>query len=288
MNPMNDDAALLRRFVEERSEAAFAELVQRYVNLVYRASLRRTGGDLHPSADVTQIVFTALAGNARRLSPDTVLGAWLHTATRNAAQKVMISEQRRRTRERAYAMETSSENVRADPDWEQVRPVLDNAIDELPALDRTSLVLRFFERRTYSEIGAVLQIPEDAARVRTDRALDKLRTRLSRHGVTSTATALSIVISSEPLIAAPAGLAASLTVHSLAAAGSGIALSALTSFMTTKIITTAGISAVVAFWAGSYFGFSKHPEFPPSIPEANGKLANIISIRESTPCRQRR
>ncbi len=259
---MNDDAALLRRFVVERSEAAFAELVQRYVNLVYRAALRRTGGDLHPSADVTQIVFTALAGNARRLSPDTVLGAWLHTATREA---------------RAYAMETSSENVRADPDWEQVRPVLDEAIDELPALDRTSLVLRFFECRTYSEIGAVLQISEDAARVRTDRALDKLRTRLSRNGVTSTATALSIVISSEPLIAAPAGLAASLTVHSLAAAGSGIALSALTSFMTTKIITTVGISAVVAFWAGSYFGFSKHPEFPPSIPEANGKLADLIS-----------
>src|SRR5882724_10348135 len=103
---MNDDATLLRQYTENGSEAAFAEIVRRYVDLVYGAAMRRTGSDAHLSNDVAQQVFTSLARTANRLSPDTVLGAWLHTATRNAAIKLMISEQRRRVREtQALALE---------------------------------------------------------------------------------------------------------------------------------------------------------------------------------------
>src|SRR5687768_13776193 len=103
---MNDDAILLRHYVKEGSEEAFTELVRRYVDLVYAGAMRRTQGDAHLSADVVQHVFTSLARNAGRLSSDTVLGAWLHTATRNAALKLMIHEQRRRVREtEALALE---------------------------------------------------------------------------------------------------------------------------------------------------------------------------------------
>ena len=65
---MNDDATLLRRFVEQDSEAAFTELVQRHLDLVYGAALRRTGGDAHAAADVAQQVFAALARQARSVS----------------------------------------------------------------------------------------------------------------------------------------------------------------------------------------------------------------------------
>src|SRR5580692_4660613 len=96
---MNDDATLLRRYAEDRSEAAFTELVKRHLDLVYSAALRRTGGDPHRAADVAQQVFGALARDARRLSRHSVLQAWLHTATRNASLNLMISEHRRKTRE---------------------------------------------------------------------------------------------------------------------------------------------------------------------------------------------
>ena len=98
---MNDDAALLRRYYEEGSDTAFTELVRRHVDLVYRAALRRTDGDTHRAADVAQQVFTTLAREARQLSRHAVLGAWLHTARRNAALNLMISEQRRKARELA-------------------------------------------------------------------------------------------------------------------------------------------------------------------------------------------
>src|SRR5688572_25340527 len=115
---MHDDAVLLRRYVEEDSEAAFGELVRRHVDLVYGAAMRRTGGDPHLSADVAQQVFIALARHAPRLAHDTVLGAWLHTATRNAALKLMISEKRRRVREtQAHALDAIQSAGGENPDW---------------------------------------------------------------------------------------------------------------------------------------------------------------------------
>ena len=96
---MNDDATLLRSYADDRSEAAFTELVHRHLDLVYNAALRRTGGDPHLAADVAQQVFVAAARHARRLSRHSVLPAWLHTATRNASFNLMKSERRRKARE---------------------------------------------------------------------------------------------------------------------------------------------------------------------------------------------
>ena len=144
---MNDDAALLREYAHEGSEAAFTELVRRYVDLVYGAALRRTG-DAYGADDVTQQVFITLARNSRRLERHTVLSAWLHTATRNAAINFMLSERRRKTRE-LEALDLSPE-TNTKSDWDRLRPVLDSAIDELSRSDRDAVILRFLERR---EIG---------------------------------------------------------------------------------------------------------------------------------------
>ncbi len=77
MHETNHDAALLRRWADEKSEAAFTALVGRHLDLVYAAALRRLGGDAHAAADVAQQVFTTLARDASRLAQHTVLTAWL-------------------------------------------------------------------------------------------------------------------------------------------------------------------------------------------------------------------
>ncbi|MBP6507031.1 MAG: RNA polymerase sigma factor [Opitutaceae bacterium] len=270
---MNDDAALLRRYAEEGSEAAFAELVHRHVDLVYGAALRRTGGDAHRAHDVAQQVFITLARDARKLSRHAVLAAWLHTATRNAALNLMISEQRRQTREaEAVALEAAA-NTGADPEWDRLRPLLDTAIDELPEADRAAVVLRFLEKRPFAEVGSLLQVSEDAARMRTDRALDKLRAALSRRGVTSTSAALGLIMTGQALAEAPAGLAATLTAQSLAA-GVGI----FATLMTTKIITTAVLTALVAFGAGTYVGLNHETATPPPVVSDQSQL--IASLRK--------
>ena len=274
VNPMNDDAALLRRYVEQDSESAFTELVRRHTDLVYGAALRRTNGDAHLAADVSQQVFTALARNARKLFGHTVLAAWLHAATRNAALNMIISEQRRKARE-TETMHAGMITPETAPDWEQLRPLLDGAIDELTEADRGAVVLRFLEKRPFAEIGRALGISEDAARMRTERALEKLRGGLSRRGITSTATALGLLVMSQPIIAAPVGLALTLATESLAAAGIGF----FATLMTTKIITTIVLTALVAFGAGNYVGTNQAPAVPPAsvetAPDLSGQVASL-------------
>src|SRR5271170_3051586 len=79
---MSDDAELLRRYATERSEAAFAELVRRHVDLVYSAALRMVYGDAHCAQDLSQQVFCELARQAARLARHPSLAAWLYTTTR--------------------------------------------------------------------------------------------------------------------------------------------------------------------------------------------------------------
>jgi hypothetical protein len=46
------DADLLRRYAEEKSEAAFAGLVKRHIDLVYSTAPRSLAGDTHLAQDV--------------------------------------------------------------------------------------------------------------------------------------------------------------------------------------------------------------------------------------------
>lgn len=280
---MNDDAALLRRYADEGSESAFAELVRRHVDLVYGAALRRTGGDPHRAADVAQQVFTTLARRARKLSRHAMLVAWLHTATRNAALNLMISEQRRQAREHeAMRLDALTAGAASDPDWDRLRPVLDAAIDELPEPDRAAVILRFLEHRAFAEIGAALHISADAARMRTDRALEKLRVGLGRRGVTSTAAALGAIVAGQPLVSAPAGLAATVTSTALAATGAGLLASAFTFSMSIKTITTTVLAALLAFGLGTYVGLKRNEAPTSAMPTVNPpqEAGLVASLRQ--------
>ena len=173
---MLDDRQLLRRYADG-SEAAFGELVARYVNLVYSAALRRARGDWRLAQDAAQLVFTDLARKARSLPKGVVLAGWLHRATRYAAAQLLRTERRRQAREQeAVAMKALE--FKSTRDWEQIRPLLDEALDRLNCTDRDASLLRFFEQRSLAEVGRALGSNEDAARKRVSRALERLRALL--------------------------------------------------------------------------------------------------------------
>src|SRR5947207_2000438 len=159
-----NDSELLQRYSESRCEAAFTELVQRYMDLVYSAALRQVGGDTQLAQDVAQGVFIDLARKAASLSSRTVLTGWLYTSTRFAAAKVVRTEQRRHAREQeAYSMQ--DQQSESEPQWEQVQPVIDAAMHELNEGDRNAVLLRYFEGRALADVGAKLGLSEDAARM---------------------------------------------------------------------------------------------------------------------------
>ena len=223
------DSELLERFCTSRCDAAFSELVERYIDLVYSAAWRQVGGDAHLAQDVTQAVFIDLARKAPDLAGRTLLGGWLYTSTRYAAAKAVRSEKRWAKREQqANTMQQSIADSAPEPAWDQLRPVLDAAMHELNEPDRNAVLLRYFEGRPLGEIGAHLGVSEDAARKRVDRSLDKLRQLLAKQGLTSTTAALISLLSTQVVGAAPAGLAAQVAGVALAstatATGSGLTL----------------------------------------------------------------
>src|SRR6185295_14095532 len=174
---MRDDIELLRRYVEERDEAAFAGIVHRHLAMVYGVALRKVAGDVALAEDVAQGVFSDLARKAAPLSRRVVLTGWLFTSTQFAAAKAVRSAQRRRAREReASTMQAQNFETTEAIDWERLRPTLDNLIGGLNERDREAVLLRFFEQQSFPAIGLRLRISEDAARSRVDRALEKIRT----------------------------------------------------------------------------------------------------------------
>ena len=215
---MSEEAELLRRYADDRSEAAFEEVVRRNLNLVYSAAIRQVGGNPAAAADIAQAVFTELACQANRLTRHPALVGWLYTTTHRMAARYVRDETRRRRREHeAHAMQETHRSTDAEADWNRLAPVLDEAMHELAEADRNALLLRHCQQCPYAEVGVQLGLSENAARMRVDRALERLRKHLARRGITSTASAVVIALNGPAVAAAPAGLTANVTAGALAA-----------------------------------------------------------------------
>ena len=203
------DPQLLRDYTERRSEAAFAEIVRRHVDLVYSAALRMVC-DTHLAKDVTQGVFIALAQNARQLADRAVLAGWLHRTAQNLAANTVRSDVRRRAREQEAAAMNELLSTESDANWENIAPHLDAGLGELDEADRDALLLRYFERKSAREMAEILGTSEDAAQKRVSRAVDRLREFFSKRNVTIGASGLAVLISANAVQSAPIGLAAAI------------------------------------------------------------------------------
>src|SRR2546426_6367740 len=121
------DIDLLREYARNGSEEAFATLAARHVNLVYAAALRQVR-DPHLAQEVTQATFLILVRKAAKLGPRTVLSAWLYrTARYAAADALKVRSRRLKYEQEAAHMEPDP----ADPTWDQVAPLLDEAVNQL-------------------------------------------------------------------------------------------------------------------------------------------------------------
>jgi RNA polymerase sigma factor (sigma-70 family) len=249
------DIELLQQYVHRNSDEAFAALVTRHVNMVYSAALRKTGS---PSAaeEVTQVVFIILAKKAGGLREKTIISGWLYQTTRLTAINFLRSEIRRVRREQEAYMQSLGNETESEA-WPQIMPLLEDAMGQLGEKDRNAIALRFFEGKSFQEIGIAFGASENAAEKRVAYALEKLRRYFSKHGVTSTTATLAGAISANSVQAAPAVLAKSITAVAItkgaAASGSTLTLvkGALKIMAWTKAKTVLIVSVGLLLTAGT-------------------------------------
>ena len=255
---MIDDMELLREYAAHLSEPAFETLVARYVNLVYSAGLRQVG-DPHLAEEVTQAVFIILARKAGSLGPRTILPSWLHRTAGFVAADALKSQRRRARREQeAYMQSAMNESsTRTDDAWRQIAPLLDTAIAGLNEKDRHTIVLRFFENRSLADVGRALGANEDAARMRVNRALEKLHRYFSKRGIAPTTAIIAGALSAHSIQAAPPALAKTVAAVAVTKASAATASTltlvkgALKLMVWTKIQTAAVIGTALLLAGGT-------------------------------------
>ncbi len=254
---MTDDMTLLREYARRNSEEAFATLVSRHVNLVYSVALRDVH-DPHLAEEITQVVFIILARKAESLSSKTILSGWLCRTARYASANALTIQRRRQQREQEAYMQ-SILNQSEPEAWTRIAPLLGGAMEKLGQKDHDAVVLRFFEGKSFQEIGAAFGASENAAKKRVAYALEKLRKYFSRRGVILPVAVITVAISAHSVQAAPAVLAKTATavaiVKGATAAGSTLTLIKgalkLMAWTKAKVAVVTGAAVLLAVGSGT-------------------------------------
>jgi RNA polymerase sigma factor (sigma-70 family) len=235
---MSDGMTMVREYAQSNSEQAFATLVSRHVNLVYSVAMRQVH-DPHLAEEITQAVFIVLARKAKSLSPKTILSGWLCRTARNVSANTLKTQRRRQFHEREAQMQSTLNEPDSDA-WQDIAPLLDEALNCLGTKEHDAVVLRFFDGKELKEVGAAMGTGEDAARMRVNRGLEKLREFFTKRGVTLSATAIAGAVSANSVQAAPAALIPVLTKAAIAATATPV-----TALVTTKVLATVTLQKAI-------------------------------------------
>lgn len=192
-----DDGALLAWYADERSQSAFAVLVERHAPMVHGACRRSLGRQSHLAEDAAQAVFLLLAEQAAKLREQTDVGPWLFRVAGYVTANLRRAEQRRQAREAEVAAETPTISKPSDGEWAQAVPHLNDAILTLRPKQQQVVVLHYLEGRPATEVARILGCSDGAVRERLAYALEKLRATLRRRGVAVSTTALAAGLASQ-------------------------------------------------------------------------------------------
>jgi RNA polymerase sigma factor (sigma-70 family) len=216
----DNERSLLQRLVRKGDTDAFSTIMRLHAGMVY-GTCQRVLGNPAQAADITQETFFQFLKNAHRITGS--LGSWLHqVATRRSIDLIRQNTSRRR-REEAYAASAWQETGT----WDEIEPLVDEALEELPDDQRELLVQHFLEQLSMREIAVLMRLSQPTVSRRIEAALDQLRQNLRARGVIVGSVTLALLLAHTARAAPPAPVVQSLGKIALAqAASAGMGASA--------------------------------------------------------------
>ncbi|HEY1684199.1 MAG TPA: sigma-70 family RNA polymerase sigma factor [Tepidisphaeraceae bacterium] len=277
---MITDRELLERFANGDT-AAFEAIVARHSGWILSLARRQ----LHNQTlaeDAAQAVFFVLLRKARSLSNSVHLAGWLYRTTLLATKEIARREARQKRREEQAAMQRY-ESTRTDADiWPTVAPLLEHMINRLRQHDREIILLRFYAQRSFAEIAAEMNIAEEAARKRVERAIEKLRNLLFAEHICHPADLLGATLllnvggtTSSKLVGQILNANASSLVHDII----GPVLKKLHPIKLGPLLVGGGVAAVIL--VGIVAARSPIPTSPPPL-EPNNLLGPVDHLQPAT------
>ncbi len=246
------DRELLRQYVANHEEAAFAALLHRHAPLVWSVC-RRLLDNEQDAEDAFQAVFLVLLRKSSSLRVGRTLATWLHAVATRIALKSRVTSLRRIQREKRAIMSELSDPYAA-VEGRDLRAVLDEELDRLPEKYRAPLVLCYLEGLSYTEAARQLGWRDGTLCGRLARARELLRKRLSRRGLTLSGAALTAALT-ESALAPATTIAAVARMAALFALGQATGREAVSSSVATlaqgvlQAMTVAKVKTVVALVA---------------------------------------
>jgi RNA polymerase sigma factor (sigma-70 family) len=276
---MPDDATLLSDFLAG-SQGAFAELVRRHMNLVYAAA-RRQVRDPDVAEDVAQAVFIILSRRAGSLRASPTIAGWLVKTTRYVASNALRAQRRRQKHEQVAAMLATQ--LDTGNRSSEITAVLDDALSKLRPNDRSALSMRYLQNRSVEEISTELRISPPAAAKRIERALDRLRSHLTRRGVATSVVAITAVLTAESSIAAPPALTSTAATGTFNSAACSLAKGTLAAMLRTKLFATVAALIFVITGAGVTAHFLKADSPAPIAAAPAHSVIPVVVAKLSAP-----
>jgi RNA polymerase sigma-70 factor (ECF subfamily) len=179
------DGELIQR-VQKGETRCFADLVSRYQDPVYSMALRFVRGE-GDAEDIAQEAFLRAYRGLEGFKGDSKFSTWLYRITWNLCADWLRRNRKPGRRSAAIADGADLVDVRVDLEQgllaEEEKRKVREALDGLDDKYRGVLILLYYQKMSYDQIAAVLEVPMKTVETRLYRARKLLRESLRRAGL---------------------------------------------------------------------------------------------------------
>jgi RNA polymerase sigma factor (sigma-70 family) len=193
--PNRTDGELLREFLVDNNQHAFACLMKRHGPMVWGICKRALTHE-QDAEDALQATFLVLARQAAKIRKQESLASWLHGVALHMSNDARKAAARRSKHENKASVAAPTPSPHAELSWREARAILDEEIGRLPHVYRESLLLCCLENKSCAEVAETLRIKSGTVWSRVARAKQILQKRLMVRGVE-----LAVVLSAAAIAA---------------------------------------------------------------------------------------